>query len=149
MAIRFTGWCPINVRVYGTFSFSLDILSNMQHLQGENIFLTNENLNIKSYLPYLLENKPQVTFFWNEILQRTSVFILLLILNLAVFMHFLFSRSWSIFLLCSLISCLIFESAYSQRSAYFRGNMVCVKFQLIVRKILVLSNLPPQPPPEL
>ena len=111
---------------------------------GRKYFLINEYLNIKSYLPYLLENKPQVTFFWNEILQRTSVFILLLILNLAVFMHFLFSHSWSIFLLCSLISCLIFESAYSQRSAYFRGNMVCVKFQLIVRKILVLSNLPPQ-----
>ena len=37
MAIGFIGQCPINVRVSNTFSISLDILSSMQYLHGENL----------------------------------------------------------------------------------------------------------------
>ena len=40
------------------------------------------------------------------------------------------------------MNCLISESAYSRRSVYFQGNMVSVKFKLLVRKTLVLSNPP-------
>ena len=38
MATGFIGQCPTNVRVFDTFSISLDILSNNQYLLGENIF---------------------------------------------------------------------------------------------------------------
>lgn len=65
------------------------------------------------------------------------------IIFLCTFWYFLLHLGQSIFLVHSLILFyLILESAYSQTLLYFHRNTVHVVFQLIVRKILVLSNPP-------
>ena len=101
-------------------------------------FLINENSHIESYLSYFLKNKPWLTFFLN---QNFSAYFWDYFL--CTFWYFLLHLSWSIFLVHSLILFyLILESAYSQTLLYFHRNTVRVEFQLIVRKILVLSNPP-------
>lgn len=143
MAIGCIGWCPINVRF---LHFTGHIFRHAICTWRKHLWKTFNKWKFEQKATYciFLKISHSLLFFQGKIFQRTSEFMLWswILLFLCTFWHFLLHLGQSTFLVYSLISRLNFESAYYQRLAYFQGNMVCVKFQVIVRKILVLSNSP-------